>query len=1450
MHFKVAKFPALLGPLLLGVLAVPLARGADEAGAAVGLEAVMSRCCALGSDMARQRSFASCAALPAPVSSVPDEQLAVCIAAVEICCRRDTRNIHCHRGTNAALMDRQCDANVTEHGEAYKDCCEACKIGMITGSLGEACSMERFSFGMPWDEAFRKCCSDANGPAHKSAAVQPNLLSPPAPGTPPNLTTCHDGSLRCYACVPAPGAFRCQCLPDYALLEDGNTCMRQSGSRCAKSPCEHSCVDTGLAITCTCNPGFELQSDGKSCKDIDECAKGGTLCPTSATCHNFPGGYTCRSRDGDPGVLASLLTDGDPGNDILETSLPSSSPCPAGYAWNSRIKACDDVDECAQGPARCPQPEECVNTVGSYRELGVGSGPPRGVLASADGPGLPADKDECEDGANDCDADTQFCLNRLGSYECLPRIQGRGSCPAGYKKDPAHKSGCTDVDECLENIHDCQPDTEICRNTPGAYDCDQRCDQGFRLDPASRLCQDIDECTELGGRPPCPSPSHQCVNVPGSFVCVPGAAGGRTAAAAAGTRCPLRPPRRQRGPARAHQGSRPVPARGCATRSLVADVDECAGGTHTCRRGEQCVNEVGRFRCEPPPPPPPGASGPPTSTPAPRCPQGFQLSRQHRQCVDVDECAGQTHNCSPSEKCVNVEGSFQCSPACEPGFRVRAPTRASAATAWEGRSRGACPSLAHTALCDSVVPPVRCRNTPGSFLCEDSPPCPAGYARTPSGGCDDVNECLEGSSSCPGAELCVNTPGSYRCVATSTPRPPPAPPATPPPPRSWPPSNSRPVAGPGSPGPAAPAAAVTCAAGYRFGAASRRCLGTRACVFVMSHALTATCACLCMDKAACLACGSASTRTPDTSASSATALVTPPPPPPRPPPPRCCSPAPAARPASCTRSTARSVSVCRNSVGSYSCECRTGYDRDPTTTACVDINECQLGIARCKDSQRCDNTIGSYQCIRYSGCGTGYTLNAATGHCEDDDECKMGTDNCAESGPLWTCRNTHGSFRCVRKQCAADHVLLGTGECRRVECDPGFRAAAGANGSVDCVDVDECGLGAACGRGQRCVNTPGSYMCVFRIQCRPGFVPSPGGDRCVDEDECALGTHACKPGQTCLNRQGHYQCQCPPGHKMDEHKDCVDVDECLQFPRQVCSDLATCENTIGSYRCICKEGFKQGRGKSCDDIDECADTPNLCQHVCNNVWGSYRCSCERGFHLHADNRSCVDVDECEVHRDRRLCVGDCLNTPGSYKCTCPPGYRLGKDGRSCIDIDECATGHECGRPGETCHNMQGTFRCHTVQCPPGYQQDFTQKNRCHRVPRPCAADDIECLRQPLLMTSNYLSLVSNMTIPGSGGGGGGQLDLFVMRGSAAGDTHTSFQLKLDDARTPHGVPAATIDHFRLTQVKGNTAVVSLVRPLFGPQDVELRLEMEVYSGNFFATRNVAKLFLFVSQHQF
>jgi hypothetical protein len=55
----------------------------------------------------------------------------------------------------------------------------------------------------------------------------------------------------------------------------------------------------------------------------------------------------------------------------------------------------------------------------------------------------------------------------------------------------------------------------------------------------------------------------------------------------------------------------------------------------------------------------------------------------------------------------------------------------------------------------------------------------------------------------------------------------------------------------------------------------------------------------------------------------------------------------------------------------------------------------------------------------------------------------------------------------------------------------------------------------------------------------------------LDIDECAKSTHDCGRGQLCINRAGGYVCQCPSGHALNEHKECIDIDECTRFAGKV-----------------------------------------------------------------------------------------------------------------------------------------------------------------------------------------------------------------------------------------------------------------------------------------------------------
>ena len=197
-------------------------------------------------------------------------------------------------------------------------------------------------------------------------------------------------------------------------------------------------------------------------------------------------------------------------------------------------------------------------------------------------------------------------------------------------------------------------------------------------------------------------------------------------------------------------------------------------------------------------------------------------------------------------------------------------------------------------------------------------------------------------------------------------------------------------------------------------------------------------------------------------------------------------------------------------------------------------------------------------------------------------------------------------------------------------------------------------------------------------RCKSGYILDPvSGSGCIDIDECADNTHKCGTGQTCLNRQGDYVCECPDGYAVFPNNQCVDVDECSIYAVKnngnICEQNSHCENTMGSYRCVCDAGFANvtiDQGLSvCQDVDECQKTSELCDHDCVNTWGSYICLCKRGFRLDSDKKSCTDIDECEEFKEDNLCIGFCKNTPGSYACSCPAGYEFDFNPRICQGIN-------------------------------------------------------------------------------------------------------------------------------------------------------------------------------------
>lgn len=235
---------------------------------------------------------------------------------------------------------------------------------------------------------------------------------------------------------------------------------------------------------------------------------------------------------------------------------------------------------------------------------------------------------------------------------------------------------------------------------------------------------------------------------------------------------------------------------------------------------------------------------------------------------------------------------------------------------------------------------------------------------------------------------------------------------------------------------------------------------------------------------------------------------------------------------------------CINTVGSYRCECETGYNFNSITRLCEDINECRHYPGRLC-GHKCDNTPGSYKC----SCTTGFKLAKDGRNCEDVDECE--NNPCSQE-----CANVYGSYQCY---------------CRR-----GYQL--NDIDAMTCEDIDECALptgGHIC--SYRCHNTPGSFHCSCPVN---GYTLAGNGRSCQDVDECVTGRHTCSENESCFNIQGGYRClsfDCPNnyrrvGQTRCERLLCNDSVECPILPLRITYYYLTFPTNIPVFTNIFRMG--------------------------------------------------------------------------------------------------------------------------------------------------------------------------------------------------------------------------------------------------------------------------------------
>nr|XP_009858101.2 fibrillin-1 [Ciona intestinalis] len=385
--------------------------------------------------------------------------------------------------------------------------------------------------------------------------------------------------------------------------------------------------------------------------------------------------------------------------------------------------------------------------------------------------------------------------------------------------------------------------------------------------------------------------------------------------------------------------------------------------------------------------------------------------------------------------------------------------------------------------------------------------------------------------------------------------------------------------------------------------------------------------------------------------------------------------------------------TCRNTDGSFACDCPEGYRADTNIHQCVDVNECASSDVCVYGN--CINTDGGFICE----CPPDYKLSIDKTYCISDKpgRCYTAIESgmcarplselvrrtmccCTPTGEetLGKCFAAVGEFP---ERCPA----VGTPEFNR-DCE-GVTTGEVIPGGGLCELMGD----RACAHG-RCVNQPEQH--TYFCECEAGYESADGGKQCVDVDECTQAGSAypsvCGPHGTCLNTEGSYTCHCSRGFENDAGSmiSCVDIDECTQDG--LCENGA-CVNTRGSYVCNCNDGYRTSATQlECEDINECQEQQGLCDNGrCINSGGDFRCICNPGFFTSPDSRSCLDENECE--RDNMCANGECVNMDGRYKCVCNTGFHLLPSGQSCADINECHMNPcENGR----CENSEGSFQCH------------------------------------------------------------------------------------------------------------------------------------------------------------
>ena len=305
-----------------------------------------------------------------------------------------------------------------------------------------------------------------------------------------------------------------------------------------------------------------------------------------------------------------------------------------------------------------------------------------------------------------------------------------------------------------------------------------------------------------------------------------------------------------------------------------------------------------------------------------------------------------------------------------------------------------------------------------------------------------------------------------------------------------------------------------------------------------------------------------------------------------------------------------------SNLGRYTCQCKSGFKKDPSGNQCIPFEDCGL-VA---------NSVEAFN-------GTSYICECAPGFKKSPDG-----RSCV---PFTDCSNRPNS------------VETFDGTMYTCECITGYKLDP--SGTL-CVAFTDC---------SRIANTQevynGSY---YECDCIAGYSWNTNRTACLSQTDCSS-----YPNATAVWNQSiqDYECDCIAGYEWNtSYTGCIEkAPDCQSFyPNSV----AVWNPSVNGYECDCMAGYEWNASATA-----CIQSRPDCQSFYPNtiaVWNAatndYECDCLSGYEWNSSNTGCQEM----------VRQPDCSSIPNSqlfydrfdnvYYCECIQGYKWNRGKTACV----------------------------------------------------------------------------------------------------------------------------------------------------------------------------------------